>query len=341
MAKYKKRVDMAKLRQKQLQYMSNLDQESKVENSGVGNKRRPNPVPIYVQAQNEEVYGNENTGARIVCGADREHSVISGKGGEGQPNCGAVRITAGPMGSQARSVDQDGNPLYANPHNEFDAATFYISQKCDVDEAFNLMGTSPRLKDRSAVALKADGVRLAARDGGINLFAGRGDRIGSQGQEIIGKGKINFVIDNDPDATQPIIRGDNLAEGLSKMAGQIQDLINIVSGFMQAQMAFNKIIAIHTHPIPPITVQAPPGFVVPMVQGSPPPSPPPPIGSTSAHITVPSPEVGTAAALCAMLQAPQKISSTLLGLNSVAHSINHFDNPASTTYIKSRHIRAG
>ena len=249
-----------------------------------------------------------------------------------------MRITAGPMGSLAKSVDQDGNPIYANPHNEFDAATFYISQKCDVDEAFNLMGTSPQLKDRSAVALKADGVRLAARDGGINLFAGRGDRIGSQGQEIIGKGKINFVIDNDPDATQPIIRGDNLAEGLSKMAGQIQDLISVVSGFMQAQMAFNKVIATHKHPVPQAPVMGPPGMSL-MPTGTT--SPPSAIGSTSAHITTDSPEVAAAASICALLLAPQKISNTFLGLNSVAHSINHFDNPASTTYIKSRHIRAG
>ena len=312
--------------------MSTLDKESLAANSGVGNKTRPGEYPIYVQAENEKSIANENTGCRVTLGSDREHTIASGFGGEGRPQCGTVRMTAGPMGSLARSADEDGNLLYVNPHNEFDAATFYVSARSKVDESFNLVPPPVSGKfEGSCVVAKGDGVRIVGRDGGVNIVSGRGDRIGSKGQEIVGKGKINLIIDNDPSAGQPIPRGDNLKEALIEMNTKIQDLLNLVSGFMAAQMSFNSVITNHTHPVPNMIVMGPqPPAPAPVV-----------IGSTIIGTTTMSPEVTAAGAVCAGLQAPQKACTPLTAANTTGMSLNYFSNPASFTHMNSRHVSAG
>lgn len=94
--------------------------------------------------------------------------------------------------------------MLVDPSFRLDAARVYISQKTDVDRDFELpKGKLPFATTRSAVALKADGVRLIAREG-IKLVAGH-DRVNSQGGDITRSGfGINLIGGGNDKDMQPI-----------------------------------------------------------------------------------------------------------------------------------------
>jgi hypothetical protein len=323
----RKKVDLSKLRQKQLKYLSGL--EGPPLNSGVGNAPRPNPYPIYIKSGNEVVYGNEGTGARIVCGADRPREIPSGHGGAGEQRCGAIRIVAGPMGSFATSVDVNtGDHLYASPSNEYDAATCYVSANSDVDDDFRLAdGTVGNVKNRSAFVAKADSLRLISRDGGIKIIAG-GDKYNSRGGQIVSVPEINLIVNNDESGLQPIPKGENLKRALVKMNKQIQDLTNIVSEILTWQTVFNEVLTNHLHPVMPMTV------MVPSPVG------PVPGGMTTLGTTTMSPEcVATGAVTAGMHTTIGDVSLTTLATNSAFMEFNAFKNISSPDYINSRNVK--
>ena len=323
-----KRVDISKLRAKQLKFLASLSDPHA--NSGVGNKPRPNPYPIYIKAENEVVYGNEGTGARITCGADRPRNIASGHGGAGEQRCAAIRMTTGPMGSFASAIDvATTDQLYANPSNERDAATCYISANSDVDEDFNLTdGTVGNIKDRSAFVAKADALRFISRDGGIKIIAG-GDRYNSRGGEVKSVPEINFIVNNDESDLQPIPKGENLRKCLLKMSKQIQELMNIVSGFLDSQMTFNAALTHHTHPTLPVVIMVPSPAGIPV-----------PGGMTVLGTTSPSVEAEMAGAVTGMLQGSLTAPSlSVLITNSAFSTVNALKNVSSPSYINSRNVK--
>ena len=76
--------------------------------------------------------------------------------------------------------------VYTDKSPELDSARIYISQRTDVDDNFILPeGNVGSSRNKSAVAVKADAVRLIARDGiklvtGTDVYDGQGVRIDIQ-----------------------------------------------------------------------------------------------------------------------------------------------------------------
>jgi len=146
----------------------------------------------------------------------------------------------------AREVDSQGNQVATNKSPELDAARIYISQRADIDspEYFNLaQGNVGNITNRSAIAIKADSVRIIGREG-IKLVTSTDSYNGASGkyigQEIQG---IDLIAGNDDSDLQPMVKGDNLENVLDSLLGLIVDsqastafvfelLINFMAAFV-------------------------------------------------------------------------------------------------------------
>lgn len=226
--------------------------------SSVGNSHSREIKTNYTRADGEVVIDG-NTNCFIVLGADRNAGVLSGFGGKGHSGAAAIDIVAGHMG--ARPVDRIFDTKIQTDKNFIDdAARVYISQKSNIDEYFsipktliNIGTTTFDLDDtygKSAVAAKADNIRLIARenvkivtfhrgfnslsrkvtDGGIDIFAGCN------------------VASNDPAYDlQPMVKGNNLIKLLQQMIKLIQNTQTTVASFMKIQQQINDAVSQHTH----------------------------------------------------------------------------------------------
>jgi len=236
---------------------------------GIAGERIIEPVPHFIETPSEKVIKNENN-AWIVLGRDRPQSIVSGYAGRGDTQAAAIDIVVGRLasiegGPIAVFADMSGKeqPVYCNPDYINDAARIYISQKTDVDLNFKLAagrvgspgfsksvwaGSTPnsdKSSPRSAIALKADGIRLIAREG-IKLVT-RTDAKNSQGSKIQGIRGIDIIAGNDDSDLQPMVKGDNLIEALEALRGNIDALNGVVDAFLNFQTKFNKAVGEHFH----------------------------------------------------------------------------------------------
>ena len=242
-------------------------------NIGFDNSNLKEVVPNYIKAKSEtEIKGDNN--ARIILGRDRSSGLASGYGGKGHTRCGAIDIVVGLQGwgpsENYRPAKKDRNGLvvekenhgYADKHfgsmnndKPGDAARIYISQRADVDKYFDICNGSvgSSVMD-SAIAMKADSVRILARKGiklvtgknppgknslggpikvtyGIDLIAGNRDGPTGLEQKIDKAFKINpFAFK--PSYLQPIPKGENLVHYLEAMTKNILLLNAISSGVL-------------------------------------------------------------------------------------------------------------
>lgn len=225
----------------------NFIQESggKSENRGVFGDKQIESIPEYISSPCEHIIKNE-AGSFIVLGRDRPKDRTSGYSGKGDTQCASVDIVVGRLGSRARKTNEQNEQMYVDPSFELDAGRIYISQKTDIDDNFSLVsGKVGNSKIRSAIALKADGIRIIAREG-IKLVTGV-DRINSQGGEIRSVYGIDLIAGNNDKGIQPIPLGDNLRAALEKLTGLVENLSGIVTNFLEIQGEFNAQIAGHFH----------------------------------------------------------------------------------------------
>ena len=212
------------------------------------------PVPNYIQAPSEKILKNNNN-SWVVLGRDRSGPKSSGYGGRGDTHAASIDLVTGRLAHNAKTVDvQSGETLSADPDFKIDAARIYLSQKTDVDKNFELIpgkvGTS---KARSAVALKADGIRLIAREG-IKLITSE-TTVNSQGGDVQGYVGIDIIAGNVDDPKtgtdlQPMAKGKNLSEALQRLTFHVEKLNGIVDSFLMSQMEYNNVIMNHWHPSP-------------------------------------------------------------------------------------------
>ena len=206
--------------------------------------------------------------AVIVIGNDRVSKPHTGYGGKGHTQCDAIDICAGMASYTAREVvsttTEDGakveSKIKTNPNFFLDAARIYISQKTDVDKNFRIgeFGAAEKnIKDnkdddnigkygaKSAVAIKADNVRLISRES-MRLVTGT-DKFNSQNGEVSGKHGIEIIAMNDTTNLQPLVLGENLRELLEKLIENVKNLATYVHASSDYQMKLNQEIAKHTH----------------------------------------------------------------------------------------------
>ena len=293
-------------------------------NNGLAGDYLLEPIPTYLQTQSEKVLSNNN-GSFIVLGRDRPKNRFSGYGGTGDTQAASIDIVVGRMGAFPKEVNEAGEKLMVEPDFKIDAARIYVSQKTDVDKNFKLaQGRVGSSLARSAIALKADGIRIMGREG-IKLITAT-DRVNSQGGRIKSISGIDLIAGNDSSDLQPLVKGDNVVEAFDKIMGYFTDFAEVLGGLVSSQMALNIALQNHVHPIPPQTVMIPS-----------------PAGPVPGGMTVGSSTLVNAEVVAAASSAVAKFGGTtipgisFLYANCVSFAFNYLRNPSSDTYILSRH----
>lgn len=249
-----------------------LTPSDKAKLNGIAGNHITEPVPEFNKLPTEKVIsGKYNTW--IVFGRDRPGQADTGFGGKGATQCGAIDIVVGRMSPNPKGRDQKEKPVYAdplfrtayNPHDvtgtrpipACDAARIYLSQKTYVDQNFGLAigragyNHESERNPRSAIAMKADAIRIMSREG-IKLVTsadGKYNSMGGMGQ--VAQRGVDIIAGNQtvgPDFDlQPMVKGKNLViclknqlDLISKLNGQVQDLVT-------AMMLLEKAVAQHTH----------------------------------------------------------------------------------------------
>jgi|7_EtaG_2_1085326.scaffolds.fasta_scaffold07397_2 hypothetical protein len=220
-------------------------------------------VPIFDRAKGEKVIKNKNN-SWIVLGRDRPASKASGNGGAGHGKCGMIDIVVGRLASSVASENSDA---YVSPSFSADAARIYICQKTNIDQHFGICeGYVGLSQNRSAIGMKADSIRIMARQGIkiVSSMPGPPSTAGASGQPksrygidlISGNyGGPNAATDtNGKPVLQPIPRGEYLEECLKEIVKLIEGNSKIMSNFIRKQMEFNWSIATHTHLEQPMPV---------------------------------------------------------------------------------------
>ena len=217
--------------------------------SGVFGTMRLQAMVNRINCESENIVGRgPDNNAFIVIGNDRPKTKSTGYGGFGHTQCDSIDLVAGLGGFSPEQSDGDGNMSFTNPNFLLDSARIYISQKTDVDKNFEVgleEGMQIRSKAKSAVALKADNIRLVARESLI-LTTGQ-DAFNSQGGQIQQWSGIHLMANNDEEGLQPIPVGNNLAKALNNLAVHLEALAKIFHGYLKYQMKFNQSVSQHTH----------------------------------------------------------------------------------------------
>ena len=194
-------------------------------------------------------------------GRDRTSSKYSGYGGHAGSNCAMIDLVVGTHGHWAKECDETSLPILADPNFSTDAARIYISQRTDVDDTLGLRaGETGRPTGRSAIALKADNIRIVAREG-IKLVS-KTDAKNSQGGQVRSVTGIDLMCGNDDADMQPLVKGDALMEYLENINQSIQDVTGLLNHFWSIMLRFETVVANHTHvvmsppapPVPPVPV---------------------------------------------------------------------------------------
>lgn len=220
-----------------------INSNSSAAERGIGNATLYDPTntPIYNQTESEKVIqGRDNT--FIVLGRDRPGGMESGYGGMGHLKAGAIDIVVG----RVSNLDSSTLAGPVNSNTGADAARIYISQKADIDLYYNLVdGVTGKSEALSAIAIKADAIRIVARDS-MKIVTNTDAKL-SNGEESYSGYGIQLIANNDDSDMQPIPKGDNLSDALDNLITAIEDLNGLVFGFMEIQRDYNKKIAEHTH----------------------------------------------------------------------------------------------
>ena len=239
--KNKKARDTSRLKPERKKNQANANKAALLDKKGIGCDKLIEPVPNYISAPCEKVISGENN-SFIVLGRDRFGNRMTGYGGRGDTQAAMIDIVAGRLGHKA-SED------YSDPSFNLDAARIYISQKTDIDRNFGIAaGKVGDTRTKSAIAVKADAVRIIAREN-IKLVT-RTDIRNSQGGYVDATQGIELIAGNVDKDLQPLVKGKNLVTALQALLDQIDSLNGICTSILMAQMEMNEALISHFHTSP-------------------------------------------------------------------------------------------
>jgi len=234
-----------------LQFGSRVPAQSLGAGTGAFNTPLLEAIPQYIQSQAEKVTSHGNS--HIVFGRDRNASRASGYGGQGHTQASSIDMVVGRGGASPNSL------INVDPNFRTDAARIYISQKADIDQYFNLAsGTQGSLTARSAIGIKADGVRIIGRDG-IKLITRTEPQNSKDGSASYNG--IELIACNDETDIQSIVKGENLVEALQEFEERFNELSAIVLNLLKNQLQFNNKLTSHTHAITPQGISPSPSLI--------------------------------------------------------------------------------
>ena len=204
--------------------------------------------PEYVKSDCERVISDRN-GCYITLGRDKPGSRISGYGHEHQSACIQMKVGRCSVDNLG-ATDSSGGKVYVDNNLDRDAASFYMSQKSNIDDYLTIRsGRVGMSRARSAIALKADAVRLVGREG-IKLVT-KGQQRNSGNGLMEGVKGIDLMAGNDDTDLQPLVKGRNLVEALDviiQWAGKMNGIITTLN--MNHQMLVTALMT-HIHlPLP-------------------------------------------------------------------------------------------
>jgi hypothetical protein len=229
---------------------------------GVGGDHIVEAVPGFISTKTEKVISNRYN-SWIVLGRDRadpeKASRASGYGGKGNTQCAAIDMVVGRMGPRPKSVDSTGERMEVDPIFNIsrdedkqpicDAARIYISQKTDVDKNFILAkGKVGMATARSAIAMKADGIRIMAREG-IKLIT-RADKMNSQGGPLNKIFGVDIIAGNDDKSLQPMVLGNNLVQSMEEQTQILSEVIGTVNDLVINLGRVDRALSMHVHNSP-------------------------------------------------------------------------------------------
>ena len=164
---------------------------------GIMHTEVPQPFVSFDAAQNEKVIANGN--AFIVFGSDRPGTQASGMGGPGIAS-DTIDLVVGRMATAYGGKGACDGMIVGNSFAA-DAARIYISRLTKVDLNFGIQRTQNEQifdepeEPRSAIAMKADKVRIVGREG-VKIITGRAQNVkgyGTRGETNSLGGKLEFA----------------------------------------------------------------------------------------------------------------------------------------------------
>lgn len=239
--------------------------ESLVDSAGVNGDNISELNPKFNAQPYEIVYSGKHD-ANIVLGRDRA-GVFNNNGGYGNlgyTSCASIDIVVG-----RKSADENFNieTDYVDPDFITDAARIYISQRADIDNYFNIPAAKGGISEsRSAIGIKADGIRLVAREN-LKLVVGT-DQKNSQGGNISTKLGIDLVagdlkkanevmvvedtaelqiLEIEKGGMQPIPLGINTVFAIDQLIEKIDKVCAIISTTAVILTEFMTEMSFHTH----------------------------------------------------------------------------------------------
>ena len=138
------------------------------------------PTINFISARNEKKLVARNNNAGIIIGADRPHSLASGKGGKGASAANTIDIIVGRMSCKQPDISS-GKIKAVEPNFACDASRIYVSQLTDVDLNFGIVpgisGKGDQIMgkpspSRAAIGIKSDKVRVIGREG-VKIVTGK------------------------------------------------------------------------------------------------------------------------------------------------------------------------
>ena len=208
-------------------------------------------VPQHDPTASEKVFFRPDVNAWIVLGRDRVTSKETGYGGNCRPQAGSIDIVVGKKGYDYPKYRSHRGNLLAHPDPELDAARIYISQKTDIDDNFNLARGNVGYSrgGRSGIIIKADAVRLHAREG-LKLITGcafKNER-NSRGGDIVSFTGIDIIAGNKDSLLEPMVKGYLLTECLQELGSIVRDLASQSHQSSILWLQLWTVLGFHTHP---------------------------------------------------------------------------------------------
>jgi len=236
---------------KQIQDAKAITPKNIRDNIATGAILNNNEPELLIKAGEKVIKGDSNNSG-IILGRDSPNGYGTGESAVGNTNCSSIEIVVGRGTAIADQRPPPGKLVDASTY--YDAAKIYISERTNIDSAFNYGGVIPGTSEyQSAIALKADQVRLFSR----------GHTIISSGMDNIPKEKVTkdtkapqfktrehsgvYLVANNTIGLQPLVKGQNLKEYLEKMSDQIIILHGLIAKFIEYQQEYNRRLSEHRH----------------------------------------------------------------------------------------------
>ena len=263
------------LSKKQIEKVRKLNSEEQAKISGMAGygKLEAKGAKLITAEDTKILAGNHNH--EIVFCRDRsdQRELFDGYGNTGDVRCSAIDIVVGRFPEKMAASDTDTaermeqlldvpakERLYTMVDFENEAARIYISQRADIDRYFLPPFYLKSIKDksklsvgRSAIALKADDIRIISRTGPMRIGTiGSGVRTSNLGRNDFREGVyliggMNMSSEKD---LQPMVKGDNLVKLMRIVESTLKKIHSTTSSLWKNQMSLNMELALHYHSSP-------------------------------------------------------------------------------------------